>query len=86
MSKKRMNREKIIEGFETFRNLCLNIMTEAKVRGDDIMVKCYRVHHDYADNMIVDLGGESTKDIIDEIEFRWKELDEEKKNGSTGNL
>ena len=86
MKTKRMNRKKIIEEFESLRNLCLNLMTDAKVDGKEYRVMAFRAHHDNVDKMIVELGGESTKDIVDEIEHKWKEIDDKNKNGSTGNL
>lgn len=87
MPKKRMNRKKIIEELESLRGLCANIMVDAKVSGDEWRVMCYRAHHDSVDRLIVELGGESTKDIVDEIEKKWKEYDDKQKNNeSTGNL
>jgi len=73
-----MNRKKIIIELEWLRSAMSHVMLDAKVAGIGWKVKSYGAYHDNADKLIVELGGESTKDIQDEILEGWKEIDNSK--------
>ena len=85
MKQKRMNRKKIIEELESLRGMCATSMINARIDDKPWLEKAYQAHHNSADRLIVELGGESTKEINDEIVRRWNEFDKNK-DGSTGNL
>lgn len=84
MAHKRMNRKKIIKELESLRGMCATSMMNARIDGKLWLEKAYQAHHNSADKLIVELGGESTKEMNDEIVRRWDEFDKNK-NGSTGN-
>ena len=75
---KRMNRKKIICELESLRNMCANSMMNARIDNKPWLEKAYQAHHNSADRLIVELGGESTKETNDKIVKLWDEHD---KNG-----
>ena len=75
---KRLNRKKIITELEWLRSAMYHVMLEAKVDNIGWKVKSYGAYYDNADKLIVELGGESNKDIQDEILEGWKKIDKSK--------
>lgn len=72
---KRMNRKRIIEELESLRGMCATSMLNCRVDGNLYLEKAYLAHHNSADRLIVELGGESTKAQMDTIIKKWDETD-----------
>ena len=72
---KRMNRKKIICELESLRNMCAVSMMNARIDNKPWLEKAYQANHNSADRLIVELGGESTKELNDKIIMLWDEHD-----------
>jgi hypothetical protein len=75
---KRMNRKKIIIELECLRGAIANSIMNAKIEEKEWKVMAYKAHYDRADNLIVELGGESCLYTQNEIMKAWSELDKNK--------
>jgi hypothetical protein len=73
---KRINRKKLIEELEFLRQGFFSAIHEAKKNNDNVAMMSFDAYHKNADRLIVELGGESTRDIIEEIYKAWENLTE----------